>query len=114
MGLFDDDRLAGQLKLRMELIWRFGTAIGSANSNFGWSSLGKPARLPGLQTRSLTQHARPPLSSPTACVRVWHTQARSGNPASNLPQFFLKLFFLKELFLRAERINGRDEREFPG
>jgi hypothetical protein len=25
----------------------FGTAVDSANSNFGWSSLGKPARLPG-------------------------------------------------------------------
>jgi hypothetical protein len=25
----------------------FGTAVDPANSNFGWSFLGKPARLPG-------------------------------------------------------------------
>jgi hypothetical protein len=63
MGLFNDDRLAGQFKLRMDLSRRFGTAIDLANSNFGWSLLGKPAYLPAaVNSLSLSRmQARPPL-----------------------------------------------------
>jgi hypothetical protein len=50
-GLFNDDRLAGQFKLRT-VFFIFGTAVDSANSNFGWSFLGKPARLPGAVNSS--------------------------------------------------------------
>jgi hypothetical protein len=73
----------------------FGTAVGLANSNFGWSSLGKPARLPAaVHSLARSAECRPAHHSfcPTACVRSWHSLALSYQrkpclqPASNLFQ----------------------------
>ncbi len=66
----------------------FGTAVGSANSNFGWSLLGKPARLPAAVNLLARLQARPPLLQPY-CVRPWRSPAHSYErkpslqPASN-------------------------------
>jgi hypothetical protein len=97
---------------------RFGTAIDLANSNFGWSSLGKPACLPAA-ANSLSRSAkcRPPHHSfsATACVRSGRSPARSYQrktclqPTSNfLPDFFLSFCFVEGTicWARAERLNA--------
>jgi hypothetical protein len=81
----------GQLKFRMEL-------IGQARSSARGCKL----------TRSLGIHARPPKPSPTACVRLWHTQARSGNPASNCLIFEFFLFFRRNDFFNTRGASKRD------
>ncbi len=92
MGFFNDDRLAGQLKSSVGLELGFGTAIGSANSNFGWSSLGKPARLPGaVNSLARSAECRPAHRNP-AQLRVCVYGARLlAHTCGNPPPPFLKL-----------------------
>jgi hypothetical protein len=67
MGLFNPMGWSTQTSDGPEL--RFGTAIGSANSNFGWSSFGKPARLPAaVNSHSCFAECRP--ASPPALLLV--------------------------------------------
>ncbi len=50
----------------------FGTAVDSANSNFGWSSLGKPARLPGaVDSLPPPRRAASALMMGTARLLAW-------------------------------------------
>ncbi len=102
--------LAGQLKSSVGSELGFGTATGSANSNFGWSSFGQARSSAGgcKLARSLSINAGPPITQPYcmcafmahASSRSWHTQARSyqRKPASNLPPFLFILFFRNDLF----------------
>jgi hypothetical protein len=114
MGFFNDDRLAGQLKSSVGSELGFGTAIGSANSNFGWSSLGKPAR---LRLSRLRLCAPPSLLQPYCmCAFMAHASSLVPaetclQPASNL----LKILFFEETSYleRAERPNVT-KREYPG
>jgi hypothetical protein len=112
-GLFNDDRLAGQLKSSVGAELGFGTAINSANSNFGWSLLGKPARLPAA-VNSLAHSAdcRPAHHSfrPTACVRSGRSPARSyqRKPCLQPAPTVLEVFCFKERVFWNARSVKRD------
>jgi hypothetical protein len=108
MGFFNDDRLAGQIKSSDGSELRFGTAIDLANSNFGWSSLDKPARLPAaVNSLSRSAECGPALNSfsPAACVRSWRSLARSASlaPPASLATCLQLIFFFQNVFLGTRR-----------
>jgi hypothetical protein len=119
MGLFNDDRLAGQFKLRTDFldIWdrhrlgqlKFRMELnGQARSSAGGCKL----------TRSLSQlQARPPILQ-AYCVCAFRALARSLIPAETLPptcpNFFRSFFFEGTVFFeRAERPNATRSARIP-
>jgi hypothetical protein len=120
MGLFNDDRLAGQfnfgwiwagmwnrhwlgqLKFRVELIWQTRTSAGGCKL-----------------TRSLSQlQARPPLLQ-AYCLCAFRALARSLIPAETLPptcpNFSCSSFFEGTVYWNARSVQTRrGERESPG
>jgi hypothetical protein len=87
----------------------FGTATGSANSNFGWSSLQARLSAGGCKlTRSLNQlQTRPPILQVYCLCAFRDSPARSyqRKPASNLTPTFC---FLKDDFFGTRRASIRD------
>jgi hypothetical protein len=94
---------------------KLSIAIDSANSSFGWSSLGKPTRLPAaVNSLSCSAECRPPLLQPY-CLCAFMALARLLIPAETLlptcPQLFWKVSWTESFgngFFGTRRASNRD------
>jgi hypothetical protein len=99
MGLLNDDRLAGQFKLRMDLSWDLEPPLArptQISDGAHWASP-LPAAANSL-ARSANCRPAHHSSSPTACVRLGRSPARSYQRKPCLQPAHFWIYFLKERF----------------